>query len=121
MSSGPIISQQQANILESAIAGAFLSMLLQPKVGWRQALTIFSAGILCAFFLAKPLAYLFSHWTGADPIACLPVSGFAVGFVGMYFCSAALVLLRNFSTDPFAVLTKVRRLWSGQNDDHPSA
>lgn len=115
----PVISQQQANILEAAAAGAFLSMLLQPKIGWRQALTIFSAGILCAFFFAAPVASMFSHWTGADKIACLPVSGFTVGFTGMYFCSAAIVLLRDFSVSPLSILLKLRRLWSGQNDDHP--
>jgi hypothetical protein len=116
-SSLPPLDRNTANIFEFAAAGVFLSLLMQPKLNWRLGLTIFSAGIIAAYFLASPLSHLFAHWTGADPIACLPVSGFTIGFVGMYIMSATMTLMQGFAANPIALVLRVRNIWSGKNGD----
>lgn len=115
-----ILPQGAAHILEAAAAGAFLSILMQPKLGWKQALTIFSAGLLTAYFFAAPLSYKFSIWTGADIVSSLPLSGFTLGFLGMYLCSAALALASDFGRNPLGILSQIRRIWRGENADDAS-
>ncbi len=112
----PLLSKEAAEIGGAAAAGAFLSMLMQPKVGWHQALIIFVSGTTFAEFFGRPLAFLFAHYSGADPIACIPIAAFSMGFSGMFLASGALVMLRNFSVNPLGALSRAWRIFRSGND-----